>query len=411
MGMFDTATAAALNTRFSNSYENLAFRLNAFLGLANHGDSSKLGGDSIVVRCKTGYSPGAGARYADAYANVGQTSRERFTITPSKLYALETVDHSGALFSQGDMNAVVNTMGDAQDSCAESAAVQLEQAMFSDGFGTLATIKSNTGSGPYVLTLTNPTDAFKFQNAQVLSSKVTPATAGLDAGTATVTAFDGIAGTVTVTAAGGWTPTNTHVLGLQATFDATGALTTFPGLGAWLTNDATTLAASFYGVTRSKNPQGLAGHVFSGVATPIDAINAVINSISNFGPKASPSVVFVNSSTHEDLMRQLDNRAVILSQSKAQDVDVLYDGVTFAGPNGKKLTVHVASACSPNDIWVIDPDTWYVQGPGNKFIHPGQPDGTPFVPLIATDQTLVKFRAEGFVYCDAPGYNGRYIRL
>jgi len=243
----------------------------------------------------------------------------------------------------------------------------------------------------------------------VLASKVTPQTAGLDTGTFTVSAFDGIAGTVTVAAAGGWTPTATHVIGLQATLAGSATPVTFQGFRSWITDDPTALAASFNGVVRGYNPQGLAGHVIRAPGiTPIDGINAVLNSLSNF-PGNQADAIFCNSTTNEELMRQLDNRAVI-TESKGQDIEVLYESMSFMGPDGRKKTVFVAPACGANEMWVIDLNTWTVEGPGNKFIHPGQPDGTPFVPLQDIDATLVKMRAEGYVYCDAPGFNGVVIR-
>jgi hypothetical protein len=57
----------------------------------------------------------------------------------------------------------------------------------------------------------------------------------------------------------------------------------------------------------------------------------------------------------------------------------------------------------------MDSSTWMFAAPGNKMVVPGQPDGTPFVPLISTDSTMVKYKATGFVYCVAPGFNGRAI--
>jgi hypothetical protein len=409
----DAAVLAGLTERWDTRYENMAFRRNKLLGMMNKKEK-KAAGRLVHVPIKTGYSAGGGARYADAYANIkaaaanGHTQREEFQVAPYFLYHLGLINNTDEAFSKGK-DAITDFLSDEVDSCGAGAAEQVENCLFSDGFGTMATIKSATGAGPYVLTLTSATDAYKFQNNMILSSKVTPQTAGLDGGTAQVTAFDGIAGTVTVTASGGWTPAATHVIGLQATLAGTATPVTFQGLRSWITDDATALAASFNNVVRAKNPQGLAGHVIRAPGiTPIDGINAVLNSISNF-PGANSDGIFVNSTTNEEMMRQLDNRAVI-TESKGQDIEVLYESMSFMGPDGRKKTVFVAPACGSNEIWVLDLNTWTVEGPGNKFIHPGQPDGTPFVPLQDIDATLVKMRAEGYVYCDAPGFNGVVIR-
>jgi len=410
MALFSANVDAALSQRREEAYEDVAFRLSPALGLMNHKDSK--GGNAIKVTVKNGYSAGVGGTYTTALTNVGETQRQAFLVTPSVLYALETVDNTSELFSQGDDNAVIEIMSDAEKSCMSSAALQVDQALFSDGYGTQFTILSNTGSGPYVLTATNPTDLFKIQTNQVLASKATPAAASLDTGTATVTNVNAIAGTVTVTANSGWTPTNTHVVGLSGTMLASATISTFPGFKAWLTNDSTALAAAFFGVTRNVDPVGLAGHVIDLSATGTDIItatNTVIQSISNFG-KANPSLVFMNSTNYQKAMNLLDNR-MRLTQSKGENIEVLYDGFSFVGPAGKPVTVHVASACSPQDVFVLDPDTWHFASPGNKFIRPGQPDGSSFIPadFKNLDALLCKMRANGFIYCDAPGFNGRAI--
>lgn len=409
---FSTSVDAALNQRREEAYEDSVFRGSPALGLFEKGDSDKMGGNAIKVTVKTGYSPGVGGTFATAFTNSGETLRDTFLVTPNQLYATEKVDNVGSLYSAGGDDAIVNTMADADKSCMASAAMQMEAALFGDGYGTLFTIASNSGGGPYVLTATVPSDLFKISRGQVLVSKATPAAAALGTGTAVVTAVSPIAGTVTVAAVGGWTPTNGHVMGLNGTMLAQTTISTFAGLKAWLTNDATALAATFFGNTaRASDPVSLAGHVIdcTGGTNIIDAINRVLQSVTHYAGARS-DLLFVAPSTYEKLQTLLDSRARII-QSKGQSIDVLYDGFSFMGSHGKKLTCHVASACSPADIFVLDSSTWHIPSPKNRIVQPGNPNGNPYSDLsaIGLDSTLVKYLGTGFFYTHAPGFNGRAI--
>ena len=415
MPVFSSNVDAALTQRRETMYEDVVFRLSPALGLMKHGDWRKMGGNAIKATIKSGYSPGVGVTYATAFANIGETQRKAFLVTPNTTYALESVDHDSELYSRGDDNAIVDVLSDAEKSCMQSAALQLDQALFSDGYGTLFTSASHTGTtGTITVTAVAPSDLFKVQVGQILTSKATPAAAALDTGGVngfTVTQVDAIAGVVTGTTNGAYTAASTdgHVFGILGTMAASTSLITFPGFKAWLTNDPTALSTSFYGVTRQTDRVGLAGHVIdcTGGVDVITSINRVLQSISNY-PGAKNDLIFLSSSNNEKLMTLLDNRAVY-TDSKGEDIDVLYDGVSFIAGNGKKVTAHVCSACSPSDIFVMDSSTWMFASPGNKMVVPGQPDGTPFVPLISTDSTMVKYKATGFVYCVAPGFNGRAI--
>lgn len=400
---FTANVDAVLRQNLEKDYEDAVFKRCVALGLFTKGNSEEMGGNAIKVTVKSGYSPGVGGTYATAFANVGETLRDTFLVTPATLYALEQVDNVGSIYSMGD-NAIINTMSDAQKSCMNSASMQVEQALFGDGYGTLFTIASNSAG---VLTATDPTDVFRIQRNQVLVSKATPASASLDTGTATVTAVNPIAGTVTVTANGGWTATNGHVVGLNGTMLASATISTFPGLKAWLTDDSTALAASFYGNTnRANDPVTLAGHVIDCTGLDVvQAVNRVMQSISNFG-NANSDLIFMNTTNAEKMYTLLDTRARY-TQSKGESIEILYDGFSFVGPAGNRVTVHPASACGAHDIFVLDSSTWYTPSPKNRFVMPGQPDGTPFVNLISADATLVKMRASGFVYTNAPGFNGR----
>ncbi len=223
MSIFTADEEASLKTRYEENYETNVFANTPTAGaIAN---KKKMGGSSVRVAVKYGATAGVGARLGlltDANLN---TARDAFTVTPGTLYAQAIVDNVAALFSDSKEDAIVSIFGDEQDSCLVAMSTLIEDCLWNDGSGCQATILSHTGAGPYVLTLTQQTNAYRFMVNQVIASKATAFAASLDTGTATISAIDQVSGKITVVATGGWTPTDTHVFGLANTVAASTATT------------------------------------------------------------------------------------------------------------------------------------------------------------------------------------------
>lgn len=407
MAIFTANVDAALNQRREDKYEQNIFSDSPLLGLIHHG---KKGGDAIKVTFKTGFSPGVGARYADMAALIGETKRSHMLVTPSVLYAAEDVDNVSAIFSENDEDAVVDILGDAQDGAQRSAAAQVDQALFSDGSGSLFTVSSHTGTtGAITLTATIPSQVFKIQVGQTLVSKATPFAASLDTGTILVTGVSQTTGVVSGTAQAGYdaTSVNGNVVGLSATMAASTELQTYLGLPGWITNDATILAASIFGLVRTNLGVFGSGHVIdctNGVSIK-DAVNLVIASISMIGG-AKPDLVLLNSTNYNKLQTDLGSAAVNVN-SKGNDITINYEGFSWIGPKGK-LTCHMAPNCSAGDVWVLQSDSWHITAPGKDLVIPSTLSGG-WIPLTSADATRVSMRAAGSFYCDFPAANGRAL--
>lgn len=398
---FSTADSAALRTFFEDSYEDLAFRDHVLMGIA---EKLERYGDSVKVPMSYAYSAGRGGTFTTAQTNASDIARIAFLVTPQKTYGVQQVDNFEAALSSNKKGAVVSFFSDAIEKSMRGAGDDVEWSLFSDGFGTMATISANSGAGPFVLTLVNVGDVWRFQNGMVLVSKATAAAAALDAGTATVTVTDRNLGTITVSSAGGWAPVNTHVLGYQGTMAASTAMQTWAGLQGWLPDDQNraSLSTTFYGVDRSVSPTLLAGHALN--ATAMTTKSAIYNLAVQIGPVSGskPDVALMSFGQYGKLEILEDTRC-IHTQVRGDGITLFYDGIKINGPKGP-IVCMPATFCDDSHIYVLDSSTVKLGSPG-QFIQPATKNGEP-VELSGSDANEVRMRAGGFFWLNAPGFNG-----
>lgn len=400
---FSTSDAAALRTFFEDSYEDLAFRDHVFMGVM---EKLTRYGDSVKVPMSYAYTAGRGGTFATAKTNASDIARVAFLVTPQKTYGVQQVDNFEADLSSNQKGSVVDFYSDAIEKSMRACSDDVEWSLFSDGFGTMATISANSGGGPtYVLTLVNAGDVWRFNNGMVCVTKATPAAAALGTGTFSVTSTDPNAGTITVLAAGGWTPTNTHVIGLQGTMAASTSMQTWAGLQGWLPDDLNrgSLSTTFYSVDRSVSPVLLAGHYLN--ATSLNVKQATYQTALRIGPVAGsrPDIALMSFNNYGKLEILEDTRE---RHTKVQGdgITVFYDGIKIMGPKGP-IVCMPAYACDDSHIYVLDSSTWKMGAPGGRFIKPATRDGKT-VELSDMDANEVRMRGGGFVWCKAPGYNG-----
>ncbi len=343
--------------------------------------------------------------FATAQANATDVARIAFLVTPQKKYGVQQVDNFEADLSSNKKGSVVSFYSDAIEKSMRAAGDDVEWSLASDGFGTMATISSNSGAGPFVLTLTNAGDVWRFQNNMVLVSKATPAAAALDAGTAKVSVTDPSAGTITVVASGGWTPTNTHVLGLQGDMAASTAMQTWAGLQGWLPDDLSrgSLSTTFYNVDRSVSPTLLAGHFLN--ATTMNVKQATYNMAVQIGPVSGskPDVALMSYSNYGKL-EILEDTRVQHVQARGDGITLFYDGIKISGPKGP-ITCMPATFIDASHIYVLDSSVVKLGAPGGQFIKPATRSGEP-VELSGSDANEVRMRAGGYFWLTAPGYCG-----
>jgi hypothetical protein len=405
MSFFNTNVDNLLRNDLELAYEDMAFGGNymAVVGLMKKEDKN---GDAIKVPLKQDIGAGQGTVAATAYANATLATRQAFVVTPFKTYGMSIVPLDQDAWTKGD-NSVVDLLLDESKTAMDSAKRQTDAALCSDGYGTLGTISSHAGTTPnFTVVLTLASSINRFSVGQILSSAAVAASGGLDSGTATVAAINAATKTLSLTAAGGWTPTDTHVLGTQGTLLSNGSFTIWPGIPAWIPPAASRPAAALFGVTRTNDERRLAGNYLDNAGNGIlEGINTLAYQIADV-PGSNPDLIVCSYSTLAKINAKLQTeRRYVEEETKGVDIDVYYKTVVIQGPKGP-MNIVASSNWDNNLVAVLDKSTWVMGAPGNKPFVPATSTGSPVVEIPGADSVVVQYRAQAAVYCVAPGYNG-----
>lgn len=415
MAFFNANVDALLRSDLHDAYEDMAFggQYAAIIGLFKKVEKD---GDAVTVPVKYDVGAGQGATAATAYANATTAARVKFIVTPFKAYQEELVDMSQSIFTKGSDNSVADLLEDEAKVAMDGCKRQLDQALAATGYGEIGTISANSGGGPYTLTLSQRSDILPVVVGATYVTKASPSAGSLDTGSFTVTNIQPSALKITVTANGGWTPTNTHVFGLQGTMAASASPVQWPGIPGWIPPAASrplSTGDSFFQVNRSVNEMKLAGSYLAidgsdstvGVMGLLEGINRLAHDIADV-PGANPDTVVMSFAQRGRIVAQLQTQGRYReSDTKGQDIDVFYRTVTIVGPTGD-MEIVGSSNWSSNLVAVLDKSSWYCAAPDNMPFKPLGVDGVPFQNVPGTDQAVCAYRAALFVYCDAPGFNG-----
>lgn len=416
MAFFSTSTETLLVNDLERAYENMAFGSSyaAIIGLFKKEDKS---GDAVKVPLVTDFGAGQSATAATAYANAGLLGRQAFVVTPFKCYGDALVPLDQDVFANGDEHAAVDLLLDESQKAMDSANMQLDQALAASGYGEVATIKSHSGStGAYTLVLSSRSDVNHITLNAFYVSKTTTTTASLDVGPTAyfqVTAIAQSTNTIVVKDFNSWVPTDTHVIGLQGTMQASASPTQWPGIPGWIPPAASRPVASndsFFTVNRSVNEGKLAGLYLdiSAAGTPmgiLEGINQLAYSIADI-PGANPDMCIMSFANLGKINAILQTQNRYMTQGlKGPDIDVFFKTVTIAGPRGDMALVG-SSNWNSAYVAILDKSTWVLGSPGNKHLRPATANDNPVETVPGTDTAVVSYRCAAFVYCLAPGKNG-----
>lgn len=415
MAYFIGNVDALLRSDLEEAYENMAFggQYAALIGLFRKKEAD---GDAMTVPLAYDVSAGMGATAATAYANATTAQRVKFIVTPFKCYQENLIDMSQSIWTKGSENSVADLAEDEAQKAMDGCKKQFDQALAATGYGEIGTISANSGGGPYTLTLSQRSDILPVVVGATYVTKATPAAASLDTGSFTVTGKNPSGLLLTVTANGGWTPTNTHVFGVQGTMAASASPSQWPGIPGWIPPASArpvSQSDSFFQVNRSADEQKLAGSYLdaSGASATVgtlgilEGVNQLAYAIADV-PGANPDLVVMSFANKGKIVAQLQTQGRYReSDTKGADIDVFFRTVTIIGPTGD-MEIVGSSNWASNLVAVLDKSSWFVGAPDNQPFKPLGVDGLPFQNVPGTDQAVCAYRASAFVYCVAPGWNG-----
>lgn len=409
---FDPSVQDLLVPALDAAYPSMAYGEGyaSITGLFQKRDMSGL---SASAPCDVDLGGGTGNDAATAYANATLNTRAQWQVTAYKTYGFTQVPLFDDAFTKGPESAA-DLLMDESKAAMNKAKLAFDQALSSDGFGTLATVKSaaTTDSGAtYTITFAYASEVLKFRPKMVLTQKTTANAGSLNAGTGLVTNVAQGSKQIKVTCSGGFVPTATHVVGEQSIQAASSAFSTWPGLLAIIPPIASRPlppGTVINGVDVSQDETKLAGSALD--ATNMDyleAINQLDAMISNV-PGASPDTVLCSMQTKAKIMSDLQTQRRYSETREVQGpgIDVFFKVVTIHGVAGD-LDIVGSSNFPDNYIMILSRKDWVLGSPGNRPFVPATANGkSPVVEIPGLDACVVKYRAQGFVYCRAPGGSG-----
>ena len=297
-------------------------------------------GSAFQVTVKSAYMSTRNRTVPGALANGSPDIYQPFNIqTLYNDYAVAQLSMTAVDNARSDEGAMIKVLTEAMDGAYISAYESQANQLMSNGGGMRGQVANTTYTGN-VITLTNPGDAVKFWQGQVLQVSVAnddgagglgvAATSPL-AGTLTVYGVDYGAGTVTTTA------NLNSIVGLvtnSGLFMIGDYGTGFPGIGAWnpITAPTSTL---FYGVDRTRNIVGLSGWRYNGQGRAYEnSLTYLLARMCSAGAK--PDRAYMNPIDWAQFANTQTNK-VIIDKAKTPAMgtpELSFESLTIMSPKG-----------------------------------------------------------------------------
>lgn len=400
---------AALKRYYIATYEHMQYSDAAFLGSLRK--TFGCGGEKAYQTVSYGAGAGQSATFATAKAVSGTLSkRARWGVAWGKHYAVGKVDNDEIRLSGSDTTSVVRLLADEIKVTLAKAGDILEADMFTDGYGTIGSIGSFTGS---TITLARASDALNFDIGSTVNLAATANAATLlnSGATGTVQGVDTNTGIITFTAA---VATTWAAIAIGQTIHRAGdKVDATPikavGLAGWLPTTApSTSVADFTGAIRG-NDSRLYGRIVSGVGKTVrDAILETATQVSAAGGK--PNVAWLNYANFLKLQQEYENKTIVDSvpaygEGGKKVAGVFYNSFKIGGPKGP-ISVMSSTKCPSDRIYVLTSDTFRLNVVGKELLSNTLKEGSLVMDNEATDTVEFRRLFQGQMTCDAPGWNG-----
>lgn len=355
------------------------------------------GGDALKIPVRIGGPQGISNTFATAQANVYAQDQYAFVVTRGKVYGVARVEGETLDASMGNEKAFISALTDSVDRTIISVSEEISQALYGAGYGMLARVISNTGAG-LTATLYSAEDSLKFWPGMKIKCDNDVDGSSLKANVLTVVSVNRVSGILTFSADFTTVGANDDYLFREGSVN-----NGVKGLGAWLPAGATRtaqLAAAFYGVTRSADPDLLGGIVYDGTGRSVEEMILKGASLgARFGAK--PKVAFMSFETYSDLIASLGSK-IMYTNPKSYDAEVYFPGVKVWTPAG--VIECIGDRFCPSDrIYLLNLDEWKLNSLGKApkiLAH----DGNQSLRIAAEDGIELRVGAYLQLSCSAPGH-------
>tara|TARA_R110000868_G_scaffold93573_7_gene258808 strand:+ start:1024 stop:2256 length:1233 start_codon:yes stop_codon:yes gene_type:complete len=397
----------SLKITYAKGMEKIAYKNHPLLGMIPK--ESEFEGKSYNQSIRNAAMQGRSATFTTAQAQVGTNEYNEFTITARKNYSIFRIEGQVIAMAKG-AGAYVEQLSDAIDGAIQVITDDMSTNLYRGASGT----RGRVAAFPAATTLQLATieDVINFELGMEVGSSATDGTGAADVGTATITAIDRVNGILT-TDGGGWVAQIPAILVNNFLFTSGDYNLKMQGLDSWVPTDRTGLAVAFNGVTRSVDPDRLAGMFFDGAGGPIETtLNNAVGLAFRMGCRTIDTCM-MNPVDMGDLVNAISNRIrePRPTTRKAETVgkaSIGYEGFAVTTPSG---TIEVFSDpfCPKGTFRLLTLDTWKLKTAGKA------PDF-----LMADDQKILRVAADdayegrvgyyGNVVCKNPGANMVVLR-
>ncbi len=343
--------------------------------LASIEKDEEFGGRSVSQNLIYQIGGGGSATFATTLTNSIASIPEEFSsITRKKIYEVALIDNETIEASQADKQSYAKVL-DEIDRKYRAAAMRVESRLHRGRGGWIGRIASGTDiTNAAVITLDDVADAFNFYKGQKICFGSTDGTSGSlrDSGeTLLVSSVNRTAGTVTI---------STDLDDIASIAD-TDYIFTEGDFGAcinsfydWVSFDRTILGTSFYGVTRSDDPDRLAGLYYDGTGEPLmETLTQVVGLLgTHLGGGGHEFTAYCHPSFVTQLTMAAQGKMQIDTVSLPSTRKVDMGMKTFAVTVGANRVVLAPSWASRTDRMMVGlPSTWKLKSAGGfpKFLN------------------------------------------
>lgn len=371
---------------------------------------------------------GGSASFSKAITNQYGSKLSSLDITRVPMYQLVSVGARVMLAGDRTDESVIKVTREFDGGFKELAS-KVERRLFRSSTGRIGQVKSTTTITSNVIILTSKADAWNVQQGDKIVFSTadgggTVKSGGTSSGILTVSSVDRTAGTITTTgsdsSAEAGMATGDYIF-IDGDYD-----TCISGFESWLPVDSrsTKLSTSFFGLTRSADPDRLGGIYYDATAENGDANDILVELESRVTEAGGePDVVYCGTSYFKDLSKVWQHarvgfeRVMVSASTSTSDgepiiVNRLYPGIK-AMVGSSMLTIMPTRHCPSDRLFMLQRDTWTLRhtGSGVPFFATEELGGE-MLQVITTRSGQAEPNVEGWLMadlnlgCEAPGHNG-----
>ena len=407
-----------LNRLFDKRFEKLFAYNMPHVGLFPKG--TKFGGNDQRHSAMDASTPGGGADFATALANMGPPQYGAFVMTRKRDYSLFQIMTEAILASAESEYGVVQALENVVMAAMHTFKDSISTALFGNGGGSRGRVGSTNAMA---LTLADPRDHVKFYRGMLIRSCSTDGTSAVgDNDVATITAIDRRNGILYRSdanwTAGGHYSDGDHLFRsadlLTTGGDGTGYNLMLAGLNGWIPETAPVVGGgdSWYSFDRSVDPVKYAGVRAEADANHDGTLgNAILRLLKEVGDEGGdPDTVLCHTDVKLQLIKEVGDQTMhvkAVGSDGKPSTTIGYDVLKFIGPNGPVKVVSTVY-CPRSTVWGLTMNTWKLDTLGEcpRFL-PNVGGVTKYLTAYNADAVQGRLGYYGNLKCYAPGHNGR----